>query len=55
MRPWVYLKKYLALYRPLGILRKKNRQVSIGHVWASVKKDPDTPKNFLLFFSLEFN
>jgi hypothetical protein len=35
---------------------KKNRQVdlSIGHVWPSVRRGPDTKKKFLIFFSVEF-
>jgi hypothetical protein len=36
---------------------KKNRQVdlSIGHVWPSVRRGPDTQKFFFIFFSVEFN
>jgi hypothetical protein len=34
---------------------EKKIDLSIGHVWPSVRKGPDTPKKFLLFFSVEFN
>jgi hypothetical protein len=40
----------------LRYFKKKNRQVdlSIGHVWPSVRKGPDTKIIFCNFFSVEF-
>jgi hypothetical protein len=51
--PLVYL-KILGFIQAFMDFEKKNRQVdlSIGHVWPSVRRGPDTKKKF---FSLEFN
>jgi hypothetical protein len=56
MWPWMYLKKYLALYRPLRVLRKKStsRPVDWSRL-AIVQKGSRHAKIIFIFFSLEFN